>query len=126
MRSLTEAMLYPGIGLLENCRISVGRGTGKPFEVIGAPYIEDGRLAEAMNREGLPGVRFVPVRFTPSDYLFKNESCGGVNIILTDRQQCQVVDIAVTAARILNRWYPDQFQAGNMAHLLGDLSLIHI
>lgn len=120
MRSLTEAMLYPGIGLLENCRISVGRGTGTPFEVIGAPYIEDGRLAEAMNREGLPGVRFVPVRFTPSDYLFKNESCGGVNIILTDRQQCQVVDIAVTAARILNRWYPDQFQAGNMARLLGD------
>ncbi len=120
MRSLTEAMLYPGIGLLESCRVSVGRGTGTPFEVIGAPYIEDGRLAEAMNREALPGVRFVPVRFTPSDSVFKNESCGGVNIILTDRRQCQVVDIAVMAARILNRWYPEQFQAGNMARLLGD------
>ncbi len=120
MRSLTEAMLYPGIGLLEYCRISVGRGTGTPFEIIGAPYIDDGRLAEAMNREALPGVRFVPVRFTPSDSLFKNESCGGVNIILTDRQQCQVVDIAVTAAKILNRWYPEQFQATNMSRLLGD------
>jgi uncharacterized protein YbbC (DUF1343 family) len=120
MRSLTEAMLYPGIGLLENCRISVGRGTDSPFEIIGAPYIEDGRLADAMNREGLLGVRFVPVRFTPSDYLFKNESCGGVNIILTDRRQCRVVDIAVAAARILNRWYPDQFQVANMARLLGD------
>ena len=120
MRSLTEAMLYPGIGLLENCHISVGRGTGTPFEVIGAPYIEDGRLAEAMNREALPGVRFVPIRFTPFDYLFKNESCGGVNIILTDREQCHVVDIAVTAAKILNRWYPDQFQVSKMSTLLGD------
>jgi uncharacterized protein YbbC (DUF1343 family)/CubicO group peptidase (beta-lactamase class C family) len=120
MRSLTEAMLYPGIGLLEYCRVSVGRGTGTPFEVIGAPYIEDGRLADAMNRENLPGVRFVPVRFTPSESLFKNESCGGVNIILTDREQCRVVDVAVTAARILNRWYHDEFQAGNMSRLLGD------
>ncbi|HUD49695.1 MAG TPA: exo-beta-N-acetylmuramidase NamZ domain-containing protein [Candidatus Baltobacteraceae bacterium] len=120
MRSLTEAMLYPGIGLLENCRVSVGRGTGTPFEVIGAPYIEDGRFAKAMNREGLPGVRFVPIRFTPSDNVFKNESCGGVNIILMDREKCEVVDIAVAAAEILNRWYPDQFQAGKMSLLLGD------
>jgi uncharacterized protein YbbC (DUF1343 family)/CubicO group peptidase (beta-lactamase class C family) len=120
MRSLTEAMLYPGIGLLENCRISVGRGTDTPFEVIGAPYIDDGRLAEALNREALPGVRFVRVRFTPSDSLFKNESCGGVNIILTDREECRVVDIAVTAAKILNRWYHDEFQVGSMSRLLGD------
>jgi uncharacterized protein YbbC (DUF1343 family) len=120
MRSLTEAMLYPGIGLLENCHISVGRGTGTPFEVIGAPYIEDGRFADAMNREGLPGVRFVPVRFTPSDNIFKNESCGGINVVLIDRQQCQVVDIAITAAKILNRWYPERFEVTNMARLLGD------
>ncbi|HEX3716427.1 MAG TPA: exo-beta-N-acetylmuramidase NamZ domain-containing protein [Verrucomicrobiae bacterium] len=124
MRSLTEAMLYPGVGLLEYCQISVGRGTGTPFEVIGAPYIEDERFAEAMNREGLPGVRFVPVRFTPTDSKFKNESCGGVNIILTDREKCQVVDIAVTAAKILNRWYPDQFGVTNMSRLLGDESTL--
>jgi uncharacterized protein YbbC (DUF1343 family) len=120
MRSLTEAMLYPGIGLLEGCQLSVGRGTGTPFEVIGAPYIEDARLADAMNREGLPGVRFVPVRFTPAAYLFKNESCGGVNIILTDRETCRVVDIAVTAAKVLNRWYGPRFKVEKMAQLLGD------
>ncbi|HEX4122180.1 MAG TPA: exo-beta-N-acetylmuramidase NamZ domain-containing protein [Verrucomicrobiae bacterium] len=120
MRSLTEATLYPGVGLLEYCQISVGRGTGTPFEVIGAPYVEDEKFAEAMNREGLPGVRFVPVRFTPTDNKFKNESCGGVNIILTDREKCQVVDIGVVAAKILNQWYPDQFEVTNMSRLLGN------
>jgi uncharacterized protein YbbC (DUF1343 family) len=66
----------------------------------------------------------VPVRFTPTDSKFKNESCGGVNIILTDREKCQVVDIAVTAAKILNRWYPDQFEVTNMSRLLGDESTL--
>jgi uncharacterized protein YbbC (DUF1343 family) len=120
MRSLAEAMLYPGVGLLENCHISVGRGTGTPFEVIGAPYIDDLRLAGAMNAENLPGVRFVPVRFTPADYIFKNEACGGVNIILTDRARCRVVDIGLLAAKILHRWHPDQFQARKMESLLVD------
>jgi uncharacterized protein YbbC (DUF1343 family)/CubicO group peptidase (beta-lactamase class C family) len=120
MRSVTEAMLYPGVGLLEGCHISVGRGTGTPFEVIGAPYIEDTRLADALNSEGLPGVRFVPVRFTPADYIFKDQPCGGVNIILTDRERCRVVDIGMAAAKILNRWYPEQFQAAKMQTLLSD------
>jgi len=120
MRSLTEAMLYPGIGLLENCALSVGRGTGTPFEVVGAPYIEDVRLAAALNQAGFPGVRFVPIRFTPTDYIYKNQSCGGVNIILTDRERCRVVDIALEIAAILNRWYPDQFEVEKMAQLLLD------
>jgi uncharacterized protein YbbC (DUF1343 family)/CubicO group peptidase (beta-lactamase class C family) len=120
MRSLNEAMLYPGVGLLEGCHISVGRGTGTPFEVIGAPYIDDLRLAEAMNAGGLPGVRFVPVRFTPSENMFKDEPCGGVNIILTDRERCWVVDIGILAAKILNRWYPKQFQVRKMETLLSD------
>jgi uncharacterized protein YbbC (DUF1343 family) len=120
MRSLTEAMLYPGVCLLESCHVSLGRGTGTPFEVIGAPYIDGLRLATAMNAENLPGVRFVPIHFTPSEYIFKGEQCGGVNIILTDREHCQVVDIGILAAKILNRWHPDQFQARKMKTLLAD------
>jgi uncharacterized protein YbbC (DUF1343 family) len=120
LRSLTGATLYPGIGLLENCSLSVGRGTGTPFEVVGAPYIEDVRLAEALNKEGLPGVRFVPIRFTPTDYIYKNQSCAGVNIILTDREHCQVVDVGLEIAKILNRWYPDQFNVENLNNLLLD------
>src|SRR5207248_10715293 len=65
MRNLTEAILYPGVGLLESA-LSVGRGTDTPFEVIGAPYIDDTRLADELNRAGLPGARFVPVQFPPN------------------------------------------------------------
>src|SRR5438093_1227873 len=64
MRNLEEAILYPGVGLLESA-LSVGRGTDMPFEIIGAPYIDDVKLAGELNRGGLTGVRFVPVRFTP-------------------------------------------------------------
>src|SRR5204863_9926803 len=56
MRNLNEAILYPGVGLLERA-VSVGRGTDTPFELIGAPYIEDVKLAEELNNAGLPGVR---------------------------------------------------------------------
>ncbi|HWD21079.1 MAG TPA: exo-beta-N-acetylmuramidase NamZ domain-containing protein [Verrucomicrobiae bacterium] len=120
MRSLTEAALYPGVGLLEACRVSVGRGTGTPFEVVGAPYIDDLRLAKALNEERIDGVRFVPIRFTPNDDVFKNQSCGGVNIILTDRARCQVVDIGLAVAKILHRWYPEQFELPRMSRLLLD------
>ncbi len=120
MRSLTEATVYPGVGLIEYCKVSVGRGTGTPFEVVGAPYIHDMKLAEALNKEGLPGVKFIPIRFTPSDYIFKNESCGGVNIMVTDRKKCNVVDIGIILAKTLNRWYPEQFEIRHMSRLLFD------
>ena len=108
MRSLTQAILYPGIGLLETTELSVGRGTDTPFEVIGAPYIDDLKLAAELNASGLSGVRFVPVRFTPNNREFKGQSCKGVNIILTDRDKCNVVDVGITIASKLQQLYPDQ------------------
>ena len=85
MRSLTEAFLYPGIGLLEFTNLSVGRGTDTPFEVIGAPWLDGRVLADALAARRIPGVGFVPIRFTPSASKFKGEQCGGVNIVVTDR-----------------------------------------
>src|SRR5207344_3673348 len=70
MRNLTQAFLYPGLGLLETTNLSVGRGTDTPFEVIGAPWLDGQKLAEALNRAGLAGARFVPVRFTPKSSKF--------------------------------------------------------
>ena len=119
MRSLTEAALYPGVGLLEYTALSVGRGTDTPFEVIGAPYIHDLKLADELNRAGLHGVRFVPIRFTPTDSVFKGQSCAGVNIVLTDRERCNVVDIGLTVAKTLHRLYPDQFGIARFDRLLG-------
>src|SRR5213079_2366123 len=97
LRSLTEAILYPGIGLLESA-LSVGRGTDTPFEVVGAPYINDIKLAEELNRANLPGVRFVPIRFTPKASIHSDQECGGVNIVLTDRDRCHVVDLGIEIA----------------------------
>jgi uncharacterized protein YbbC (DUF1343 family) len=120
MRSVTEAILYPGVGILEYCQVSVGRNTGTPFEMVGAPYIHDIKLAEELNKQNLPGVRFVPIRFTPPEYIFKNQSCAGVNIILTDREKCNVVDIGISIAKILNRWYPEQFELKKMKRLIAN------
>lgn len=118
MRSLTEAALYPGVGLLETTALSVGRGTGTPFEVIGAPYIDDIKLAAELNRVGLPGVRFVPVRFTPTASVFKDRECGGVQIILTDRYTCRVLDIGLVIAQKLHQLYPKEFDLEKFVNLL--------
>ena len=118
MRSLTQAILYPGVGLIEFCAVSVGRGTDTPFELVGAPYIDDLKLAAELNSAQLPGVRFVPVRFTPNNREFKGELCKGVNIILTEREQCNVVDIGIVLATKLHQLYPDQFGLDKLNKLL--------
>ena len=117
MRNLTEATLYPGVGLLETA-LSVGRGTDTPFEVVGAPYIDDVAFAEALNRAGPPGVRFVPIRFTPRASVFKDQSCGGVYIIVTDRNRLRAVDLGFTLAITLQRMYPAQFALDKLDTLL--------
>lgn len=118
MRSLTEAILYPGVGLLETTALSVGRGTDTPFEVVGAPYIDDLRLASELNAAGLTGVRFVPVRFTPNTSVFKGQRCHGVNIILTDRDKCDVVDIGILIATKLQAMHPKEFGLDKFNRLL--------
>jgi len=119
MRNLTEAILYPGIGLLE-AAVSVGRGTDTPFEVVGAPYIDDLKLAAELNAAGLDGVRFVPIQFTPTFSVHKGQLCKGVYLLLTDRDRCRVVDVGIEIARTLCRLYPDQFPVEKIEHLLLD------
>lgn len=119
MRNLKQAILYPGVGLLESA-ISVGRGTDTPFEIIGAPYVDDLKLAREMNKARLPGVRFVPIRFTPSASIFKGKPCKGVYLLLTDREACRVVDIGIVAAKVMQRLYPAEFQLDKIKHLLLD------
>jgi uncharacterized protein YbbC (DUF1343 family) len=118
MRSLTEATLYPGVCLLEPTNVSVGRGTDTPFEVIGAPWIDGRKLAEALNNAKLPGVRFVPVRFTPKASVHKDTECGGVNIIITDRRSFEPVITGLEMAVQLLKLYPKDFAADKFNRLL--------
>ena len=85
MRSLTEATLYMGVGVVEGTNVSVGRGTDTPFELLGAPWIKASELAQYLNGRNISGVRFVPVSFNPNASNYANEKCAGVNIVVTDR-----------------------------------------
>ena len=118
MRSLTEATLYPGIGLLETTNLSVGRGTDTPFEVVGAPWIDGQQLASHLNGQAIAGVRFVPVRFTPASSVFKGEECGGINIIITDRDRFRPVTSGVEIAVALQKLYPSQWKVDSYLRLL--------
>jgi uncharacterized protein YbbC (DUF1343 family)/CubicO group peptidase (beta-lactamase class C family) len=118
MRSLTEATLYPGVGLLETTNVSVGRGTDTPFEVVGAPWLDGQRLSAALNAKRIAGVRFIPVRFTPKSSVFKNEECGGVNLVITDRAQFQSVLTGIEIAVALHRLFPSDWKVDSYARLL--------
>ena len=117
MRSLTAATLYPGVGLHETA-LSVGRGTGTPFEIIGAPYIDDVQLAAELNRAGLEGVRFIPLRFQPTYSTFKDQRCGGVAMLVTDRDRLPAVDVGLVIALTLQRLHPREFALDKVNVLL--------
>jgi uncharacterized protein YbbC (DUF1343 family)/CubicO group peptidase (beta-lactamase class C family) len=122
MRSLTEALLYPGIGLLEASNLATGRGTDTPFERVGAPWIEPREFAQALNESGLPGVRFVPIRFSPRERQFSGQDCGGVQIQITDRSQFEPVALGIDMAVTLRALYPDQWKPEGFLKMLADNS----
>jgi uncharacterized protein YbbC (DUF1343 family)/CubicO group peptidase (beta-lactamase class C family) len=118
MRSLTEATLYPGIGLLETTNVSVGRGTDTPFEVVGAPWIDAPKLASYLNARNLGGVRFVPVRFKPNASVFKDENCHGINIVIVDRAKFKSVRTGIEIAVALRKLFPAGWQTERYNRLL--------
>lgn len=124
MRNLNEALLYPGIGLLETTNLSVGRGTDTPFEVIGAPWLDGRRLADSLNRARLPGVTFVPLNFTPDSSKFANERCGGINILITDRQTFDPLRTGFAIAHQLRMQHPEEWESKGYARLLNDAATL--
>ena len=127
MQNLIQATLYPGIGAIEGTRISVGRGTGTPFEQIGSPWIDGVQLAAALNARGLAGVRFYPVSFTPQLSKFAGRKCHGVFILVTDRQALRPVRLGLEVAATLHRLYPAMYRLEKEENLLGsETTLIQI
>ncbi len=118
MRSLNEATLYPGIGLLETTNVSVGRGTDTPFEVVGAPWINGRELAKSLNERNLFGVRFVSVSFTPNTSVFKDEKVNGINIIVTNRSGFDSVRTGFEIAAAIRKLYPNDWQVDKYSRLL--------
>ncbi|MFT5109193.1 MAG: hypothetical protein ACI9UA_004840 [Pseudoalteromonas tetraodonis] len=118
IRNLNQAILYPGVGLLEFTNLSVGRGTTAPFELVGAPFIDPDALARELRAAELPGLGFVPVRFTPTSSVHRGKVCGGVRILVTDRERCAPVDLGLTLGQALARLYKDAWETKNLNTLL--------
>ncbi len=85
MATLDTAFVYPGMCLIEGTNVSEGRGTTRPFEIIGAPFIDGQRLAERLAVYDLPGVRFRPLQFVPTFHKHAGKSCGGIQLHVVDR-----------------------------------------
>ena len=118
MRSLTQAMLYPGIGLLEGTNLSVGRGTDTPFELLGAPWCDGVQLSALLRSRNLPGVGFVPVQFTPAASKFRGERCSGVNVVITDWSTFEPVRTGLHVATALRALHATQWDTKKLDWLL--------
>jgi uncharacterized protein YbbC (DUF1343 family)/CubicO group peptidase (beta-lactamase class C family) len=118
MRSLTEAALYPGIGMIESSNISVGRGTDTPFELVGAPWIHAVDLAKYLNARDISGVRFIPVEFTPDSSVYAQERCGGVQIVVSDRNMLDAPELGIEFASALESLYPQSYKVAAVDTLM--------
>lgn len=118
LRSLTEATLYPGVGLVEGTNISVGRGTETPFEVVGAPWINAREFAQYLNARQIAGVRFVPLSFTPTSSNYAGQLCHGVNVVLTGREFLDAPELGMELASALTKLYSQQFHLEKMLEIL--------
>ncbi|MCU1297527.1 MAG: hypothetical protein JWO91_1805 [Acidobacteriaceae bacterium] len=123
LRSLTGATLYPGVALVEGTNVSVGRGTDTPFELLGAPWINGRELAQYLNARNISGVRFVGTSFTPTASTHENQRCGGVNIVLTERNAFDAPELGIEIASALRKLYPEQFHMERMNQLLVNQSV---
>jgi uncharacterized protein YbbC (DUF1343 family)/CubicO group peptidase (beta-lactamase class C family) len=124
LRTLTQAILYPGIAMVEGANVSVGRGTETPFELLGSPWIKAKELASYLNRRKINGVRFTPVSFVPRANPFRNQTCHGVQIFLTDRQIMDTPALGIEIVSGLHRLYPKAFHLDETLSLIGSRQVI--
>ena len=124
LRTLKGSLLYPGLEILQNAGVSVGRGTEAPFEEFGAPWINGEEVAELLNAKNLPGVHFVNQPFIPVSGLYAGQHCGGVGVRVTDRAALRSMRIGLEVAAALHKKYPDNFDLTKILFLLGDDSTI--
>ena len=110
MPTLDTAIVYPGAVLFEGTKLSEGRGTTRPFELIGAPWIDSERLADAMNARDLPGVHFRPTFFEPTFQKHARQTCGGCQLHVLDRSAFRPVRTSVELIDEFNKQDPSRFE----------------
>jgi uncharacterized protein YbbC (DUF1343 family) len=125
MPTLDTATVYPGQVMLEGTDLSEGRGTTKPFEIFGAPWIDGFVLAEKLNELHLPGVKFREVWFTPTFSKFKGELCGGCQIHVTNRNEFRSIATTLYILSTVKKLYGDklEFHASYFDKVMGTSSV---
>jgi len=124
LRSVDEALLYDGVGLLEGTNLAVGRGTETPFEVVGAPFLDGDGLAAAMQSSGVRGATFAPVTFTPTSSRHRGKACSGVRITITDRRALDPVEMGLALALAIHRLSPSEWRVADLDGLVGDKGVV--
>ncbi len=124
LRNLDETVLYPGVAEIEYTNVSVGRGTDTPFELVGAPWIDARQFAAALNARRLPGIRFMPISFTPESSRYAHQLCHGVSLILTSREQLDSPEMGIELASALARLYPRQWESAEMHKEVGSQAIV--
>ncbi|MBI2391102.1 MAG: DUF1343 domain-containing protein [Deltaproteobacteria bacterium] len=120
LRNAVQAVLYPGVALVEGTNVSVGRGTGTPFEVVGAPFVDGEALAKDLTSRKLSGLSFKATRFTPKSSAHAGVECGGVSIAVTDAKLVSPVRLGVALALALRALHPEQWQTKNLLTIVGN------
>lgn len=120
LRSPQEALLYPGVALVEGTNVSVGRGTDTPFEVVGAPWIVAGTLAQALAKERLAGVSFAATSFTPTAAPYAGKRCQGVRVRLDDAAAFEPARTGIAVALALRKHFRRQWEVERLHAMIGD------
>lgn len=120
LTSVTAAVLYPGVGMVEGAEVSVGRGTATPFELVGAPWIDGQHLAAELERLTLPGLSFHAAEFQPVASRYAGEQCRGVRIEVSDRDALDTPAMGLALAATLYRLYPQQFSLDKTSGNIGN------
>lgn len=124
LRTTKGAILYPGIEILQNAGVSVGRGTQAPFEQFGAPWMNGDEVAAALNDRHLPGLHFVSQPFIPVGGPYSGEHCGGVGIRITERGAVRAMRMGLEIATVLQKLYPQQFATAKLIDLVGNADTV--
>ncbi len=110
MPTLDTATVYPGAVIFEGTLVSEGRGTTKPFEILGSSYIEPHKLVNELNSLGLNGVFFRPIYFEPTFHKYAKETCGGIQIHVTDRSIFKPYLTGLGILKTIRKLYPKDFE----------------
>jgi uncharacterized protein YbbC (DUF1343 family) len=110
MPDFSTALVYPGMCLLEGTNISEGRGTTKPFEVFGAPWIDPFTLVKKLNQKKIPGIRFRPVFYMPTFNKYKGRLCGGAQVYVTNDRRYDPFSMGLEIIQVIRTLYPDKFK----------------